>query len=358
MYAKQTMMVVCGLLLAGSATAQQHADCVSAKKVCSKDPIRIARTGGEGRDRLEADFVACFMNGDNFGMAEENSTWFTWQITQGGSLTFTITPTKKENDMDFVVYRLAADGSCRGKQIVRCMAAGDPPERYGTSPCLGPTGLRDGETDTSEDAGCSDPGDNAWLAPLKTVKGEHYALLVSNVSEAGPGFTLTFGGTARIGCEEEAPPVSTAPPPKPPKQPEPVQAPKPVAPVADAPVPTAAMPPKEIGGRTVEVKQTFAIKTRKITLKIWDSQIEDGDVVSVYVNDKKVLDRISLTVKPRTFEMNLPEGREHFITVYADDFGRAEPNTARVEISDGTQTHTIDLVATRSKQQSIKLVLD
>lgn len=358
MNVNQLLSVACALFVAGTATAQQHADCISAKKVCSKDPIRIARTGGEGRDRMEADFVACFMNGDNFGMAEENSTWFTWEIIQGGSLTFTITPAKKENDIDFVVYRLQADGSCRGKQIVRCMAAGDPPERYGISPCLGPTGLREGENDTSEDAGCSDPGDNAWLAPLKTVKGEHYALLVSNVSEAGPGFTLSFGGNARIGCEEDTPPVSSAPAPKPPKQPEPVKAPAPSAPVTEAPAPPEAAPPKEIGGRKVEVKETFAVKTRKITFKIWDSQIEDGDVVSVFVNEKKVLDRISLTVRPRTFEMNLPEGQAHFITVYADDFGRSEPNTARIEISDGSNIHTIDLVATRSKQQSIKLVLE
>ena len=54
-----------------------------------------------------------------------------------------------------MVYRLL-DGTCKNKKIVRCNAAGDPSSLAGVSPCLGPTGLRDGEKDSSEDAGCND----------------------------------------------------------------------------------------------------------------------------------------------------------------------------------------------------------
>jgi len=329
--------------------AQKYADCTSAMNICKKETIRIDRAGGEGQDKMEADFVACFMNGDNLGMAEENSTWLTWEIAESGSLTFTITPNNRSNDIDFVVYRLAAKGSCKGKQIVRCMAAGDPPELAGSSPCLGKTGLKDGETDTSEDAGCSDAGDNTWLAPLKTVKGEHYALLVSNVSEEGPGFTISFGGTAKMPCEVEEPAIARVDPPKQ----------KPVTPPPPPPLPDPVpAQPTEIGGRKVEVGETVKLKSRKIKLKIWDSQVEDGDVVSVFLNDKKVIDHLSLTLRPREFEIELPTGREHYITVFADDFGKAEPNTATVEIFDGIKTYTIDLVSTRSEQESLKLVLE
>ncbi|MFZ4634679.1 MAG: hypothetical protein ACOYNO_10780 [Saprospiraceae bacterium] len=331
-----------------NARAQKHADCPSALNICKKETVRIDRAGGEGQDKMEADFVACFMNGDNLGMAEENSTWITWEIAEGGSLAFTITPNNRSNDIDFVVYRLAANGSCKGKQIVRCMAAGDPPELTGNSPCLGKTGLKDGETDTSEDAGCSDAGDNTWLAPLKTVKGEHYALLVSNVSEEGPGFSISFNGSAKLPCEVEAPSIARVEPQKPKVN----ETPPPPAP---DPVPT---PPTEIGGRKVAVGETVKLKSRKIKLKIWDSQVEDGDVVSIFVNDKKVIDHLALTLRPREFEVELPTGREHYITVFADEFGKAEPNTATVEIFDGVKTYTLDLVSTRSEQESLKLVLE
>ena len=106
------------------------------------------------------------------------------------------------------------------------------------------------------------------------------------------------------------------------------------------------------------LKESLKVKTRTIKLKIWDSQVEDGDVVSVYLDDKKVIDNHYLRTKPQEFEIELPPGNEHYITVYAEDFGKAEPNTARLLISDGTREQIIDLVAERKKQQSVKIILE
>ncbi len=324
-------------------------------QICKKQVYHIDRLDGEGNDVTEAAFVPCFLNGESMGQAEKNSIWIAFEIDKGGILTFTIVPHREEDDIDFVVYRLPADGDCRYKQIVRCMAAGDSRSNARTSPCMGATGLRESETDTSEDAGCSDPGDNNWLAPLRTQKGDKYILLVSNVTTRGPGFSITFGGTAKLPCDDElaSKPARETPKPKP----APTPAPKPEAapPVAEAfPAPNL----KSIGGRDVEVKENVKVKTRTIKLHIWDSQIEDGDIVSIYLNDKKIISNLYLTNKPKEFEVELPAGREHLITIYAEDFGKAEPNTARVVISDGTKEYTVDLVAERKKQQSIKIIVD
>jgi len=245
------------------------------------------------------------------------------------------------------VFKLPPDGDCTQKKIVRCMASGDSRANAVTSPCMGETGLREGERDASEDAGCSDPGDNAWLAPLSVIKGEKYVILVSNVSSKGPGFSMRFGGSAKLPCDEEPPkPIAAK------TKPKPVEKPKP------EPVVEKQVKPETIGGRAVEVSETVSVKTRTITLRIWDSQVEDGDIVSVFLNDKKVIDRLYLRTKPQEFQIELPPGREHYLTVYADDFGKAEPNTARVLIFDGTREQEIDLVAERKKQQSIKIITD
>lgn len=328
------------------APAQNYADCVTAKEICKKQTYHIDKTKGEGDDTREADYVACFMNGENFGQAEENATWIKFEIEKSGSLAFIITPHKEEDDLDFVVYRLPANGDCKQKQIVRCMAAGDSETNARTSPCMGQTGLRDGERDTSEDAGCADPGDNAWLAPLKVEKGEQYVILVSNVTSSGPGFSINFSGTAKLPCDTD--PARKPPADKPKPKPTPVQAP----PVA------AQTKPETIGGRDVVLKESLKVKTRTIKLKIWDSQVEDGDIVSVYLDDKKVIDNHYLRTQPQEFEIELPPGNEHYITVYAEDFGKAEPNTARLLISDGTREQIIDLVAERKKQQSVKIILE
>lgn len=326
--------------------AQAHADCVSAMDICKKQTYHIDKAGGEGADTREADFVACFMNGENFGQAEENSTWIKFEIEKSGTLTFVITPHKEDDDIDFVVYRLPPNGDCKQKQIVRCMAAGDSEANFRTSPCMGPTGLREGETDTSEDAGCADPGDNNWLAPLKVAKGEKYVLLVSNVTSRGPGFSINFAGSAKLPCDDD-----------PPKKPVPEKPkPKPVPP--PPPLAEKQTKPAAIGGREVVVKESMQVKTRTIKLKIWDSQVEDGDIISVFVNEKKVIDNLYLRTKPQEFDIELPPGKEHYITIFAEDFGKAYPNTARMQITDGTKEWIVDLVAERDKQQSVKIVLE
>lgn len=327
--------------------AQNHADCTTAMDICKKQVYHIDQTGGEGRDDTEADFIACFMNSENFGNAEENSTWIKFEIAKSGTLTFAITPHRLDDDIDFVVFKLPANGDCNSRQIVRCMAAGDSPENAFSSRCMGETGLRLGEKDTSEDAGCNDTLDNAWLAPLRVVEKEKYVILISNVTSRGPGFSIRFGGSAKLPCDEEKKPE------KKPVAKKPKPAPKPSAP--KLPLARSAKP-DSIGGRAVEVGETVQVKNRKIKIKLWDSQIEDGDIISVYLNDNKVIDRVYLRLKPQEFEIELPPGKEHYLTVYADDFGKAEPNTAMVSVFDGVREQTIDLVAGRKKQESVKII--
>ncbi|MCB9316127.1 MAG: gliding motility-associated C-terminal domain-containing protein [Lewinellaceae bacterium] len=167
-------------------------DCPSASVLCDKSPFVVQSVTGAGSDITELNDAFCFNNGAP-GNYESNSTWFTWICGSSGSLEFTLSPLSIVDDLDFVLYRLPNGvGNCQGKEIVRCMASG---ESFYQSPCMGPTGLRAGDPDVSEDAGCSDAGDNAWLAPFDMVAGEAYALCVNNFTTSGNGFSVQFGGT-------------------------------------------------------------------------------------------------------------------------------------------------------------------
>ncbi|MFN0215356.1 MAG: hypothetical protein ACKVT2_13955 [Saprospiraceae bacterium] len=337
-----TLSISFFLVVSSPLFSQSHADCVTAMDVCDKKKLSVNAAGGEGSNRSEADFIACFMSSENKGQAEENSSWLKFEIEESGTLSFTITPHKEGDDIDFVVYR-SLDGSCKNMKIVRCNAAGDPSDWASHSNCLGKTGLRNGESDSSEDAGCNDTGDNAWLAPLNVLKGEKYIILVSNVTTRGPGFDIDLSGSALLPCEKKKPVAAAKPKPQ-----------KTTTPPTRAVVSKPA--PESIGGRKVEVGEEVKVKGRKIKIKLWDSQVQDGDIISVYLNDKKVIDRIYLLLKPQEFEIELPPGKEHYLTVFADDFGKAEPNTAMVLINDGVREQVIDLVAGRSKQESVKII--
>lgn len=175
-----------------NAPVEATSDCPTAAILCDKSPFVVASVVGAGVDATELDDATCFSNGAPVNH-ETNSTWFTWICETSGSLTFTLTPNRPADDLDFVVYELPNGiGNCDGKVMLRCMASGDFtfPSR-----CMGPTGLRDNETDISEPAGCALPSQNNWLAPLQMVAGRTYALAVNNFTSTGTGFNVEFGGT-------------------------------------------------------------------------------------------------------------------------------------------------------------------
>ena len=184
-----SLLLFCGK----TSLAQRFADCDSAYWVGTTYAIRFSGSVGIGANTTEADRTPCFMNGLQQGQAEANSIWLRFNIDRSGTLQFTITPDSLTDDFDFVLYQLPADGNCEKKEIVRCMAAGTT-FQTSQSPCMGMTGLREKSKDKEEDAGCSDIGDDAWLAALKVVSGERYVLLVSNTTTAYQGFSILFKG--------------------------------------------------------------------------------------------------------------------------------------------------------------------
>ncbi|MDX1666542.1 MAG: hypothetical protein R3350_04910, partial [Saprospiraceae bacterium] len=171
-------------------------DCFSASILCNKDPFTVQKVSGAGLDPEEANDAECL---NIFpGNVESASTWFSWTAANSGMLTFTLTPLNPTDDLDFVLYELPRDPlDCDGKIVLRCMASGAFEEEF-PSPCLGPTGLRDGSIDRSEPAGCNDPSQDNFLEPLNMIEGRSYALMVNNFSATNSGFEVEFGGTGEF----------------------------------------------------------------------------------------------------------------------------------------------------------------
>lgn len=170
--------------------ANPGSDCATSSVLCDKSSFTVQNVTGAGQDVSEMDGAPCFVGTPT--NIETNSTWFTWTAENDGTLEFTLTPLNITDDLDFVVYRLPNGVSnCSGKELIRCMASGQ-----GTfNDCLGPTGLRAGSTDTSENSGCEQASDDNFLLPLDMVTNESFALVVNNFSGSGNGFQIDFGGS-------------------------------------------------------------------------------------------------------------------------------------------------------------------
>ena len=167
------------------------ADCITGAVLCDKTSVLVEKTEGQGMDPTEMN-EPCFG-----GTGEFDSKWFKWKCGVSGSLTFTITPNNPVDDIDFIVIEIPDLDDCSSRVLLRCMASGEFANNF-PSPCLGPTGLRVGETDISEPAGCADPRQNSFLAPLDMEAGKTYALGISNFSQSGAGYTIDFGGTGEF----------------------------------------------------------------------------------------------------------------------------------------------------------------
>ncbi|MEM9887519.1 MAG: hypothetical protein AAF849_16605 [Bacteroidota bacterium] len=167
-------------------------DCPQASILCDDSGFSVQTVTGAGSNTRELDDALCFSNGVTVNN-ETNSTWYTWICDESGTLEFTLTPLNETDDLDFVLYELPNGiGNCRDKRVLRCMASGDfaYPSR-----CMGPTGLRDGEEDENEPAGCNNGRQNNFLQPLMMESGKSYALGINNFTSTGNGFNLEFGGT-------------------------------------------------------------------------------------------------------------------------------------------------------------------
>lgn len=177
-----------------------ESDCQNSQILCNKDPFVVPVLVGGGLNRDEVDNSCLDVYNRRPGETDsENggSVWYKWKCKTAGTLTFTLTPFRDNQDLDFAVVRLVNGvDDCSRKELLRCMASGDSQGNSvaQNAPCNGPTGLSDKSRDIVEDAGCF-PGDDNFLAPIDMKVGEVYALVVNNYTNDGRGFSISFGGT-------------------------------------------------------------------------------------------------------------------------------------------------------------------
>lgn len=87
---------------------------------------------------------------------------------------------------------------------------------------------------------------------------------------------------------------------------------------------------------TYKVIDTVKVFSSTVTLKLWDDQKEDGDIVSVWINQRLVLDNYTLTNAGQTFSFTVQPGSNKLI-LFAVNEGTEGPNTAAISINNGVK---------------------
>ncbi len=133
-------------------------------------------------------------------------------------------------------------------------------------------------------------------------------------------------------------------------------------PVAKVPVLIAANhalqpePIDDFSKRTKVYSKELELENPSIRLEIYDNGEIDGDMVSLYLNNKLVLPKVTLTHKAVRLTIDLdPSLPFNELTMFAENLGTKPPNTAALIVYDGKTRYETLLSSDLSKSATLKL---
>jgi dipeptidyl aminopeptidase/acylaminoacyl peptidase len=92
-----------------------------------------------------------------------------------------------------------------------------------------------------------------------------------------------------------------------------------------------------------------------LTFEIWDAQVIDGDIVSIYIDETCIVEEYSITAAKRVVEFDASNYKKAYLYLHAHNLGTIAPNTVTMTISDGTQKLDIELRSDLTGSSAIEL---
>lgn len=119
---------------------------------------------------------------------------------------------------------------------------------------------------------------------------------------------------------------------------------------------------KEDIKRRVETRQTKWIDSIKatsqeVTLAFWDDAVEDGDSISIQINDEIFMKGLAVKKQPKFVKVKLYSGENKIIFI-ADNLGSISPNTSILEIIDGKKRKAYMINTDMGVNSAIKITYD
>lgn len=102
---------------------------------------------------------------------------------------------------------------------------------------------------------------------------------------------------------------------------------------------------------------TVSIKIKKITIAIWDDAVEDGDTISLRINNKWIVQHMAVKKKPQFLTVEVDPGPNK-ISFIAENLGAIVPNTAVLEINDGRQRKAFFIDTDFERNNSVNIIYD
>jgi len=113
--------------------------------------------------------------------------------------------------------------------------------------------------------------------------------------------------------------------------------------------------PGVVKDRQNEIVKTLVIHTHEVTLNIYDDGAIDHDTVSVYLDNRQVINHAMLTDRPLTVTLHLDEDNDyHEIVMVADNEGEIPPNTSLMIVKAGDKEYEVRITTTEQKNAVVR----
>ncbi len=109
--------------------------------------------------------------------------------------------------------------------------------------------------------------------------------------------------------------------------------------------------------KVVVQEEKLMVKTREITVEIWDNDKEDGDIITLKLNGKVILENKEVKKAAYKTTITLTSG-ENTLVMQAESLGTKGNNTAAFRINDGTTTQERVLNSDMGTSAAIKIIVE
>jgi hypothetical protein len=111
----------------------------------------------------------------------------------------------------------------------------------------------------------------------------------------------------------------------------------------------------KLAKRTYQVIKVIEVSQPNIKVDIYDNGQVDGDVVSIYLNEKQLVSSKMLTAQPITLQIKVDENDDVFdLIMYAESLGSIPPNTALMIVTTATQRYEINISSNEQTSGAIR----
>jgi len=112
----------------------------------------------------------------------------------------------------------------------------------------------------------------------------------------------------------------------------------------------------EYNKREKVIIQELEVESDTLKVDVYDNGEIDGDIISVFYNEKLIMNNQKLTHKSIHIDLLLDSAKSsNEISMFAENLGLIPPNTALMVINDGNQKYNIRLSSSLEKNAAIRI---